>query len=254
MHDSPLSWPQFWLLATVIIGVDIVVTLLVLFGVRRTLLNLGKPPTAVRNIVSVFGFVLFGWFAIALSLAWQGVFRTALNQPVPYIAFAIGIPILVGAFLIRGWKQVREIAAAVPQTWLVALQFSRVVGGTFLILYAMGQLPGIFALPAGAGDVLVGLTALLVAAGYGRNRRDQLVRLWNWFGMGDLVVAIAVGFLSAPTRFQILALDAPNFLIGSFPLAMIPAFAVPLFIVLHLVSLSKLRPAHQTLARAMASV
>jgi hypothetical protein len=253
MHYPALPPTKFWLLATVIIGVDFAVTLLLLFGVRRTLLNLEKTRTSVRNVVSIFGVVLFGWFATALFLTWNGVFRATPNQSLPYIALAIGIPILVGALLIRGSKEVREIVAAVPQAWLVAIQFSRVVGGTFLIVYSTGQLPGIFALPAGVGDILVGLTALLVAVRCAREPSDQFVRLWNWFGIGDLVVAIAAGFLSAPSRFQIFALDAPNFLIGSFPLAMIPAYAVPLFIVLHMASLSKVRNPHRTVAKEMAS-
>jgi hypothetical protein len=95
-----------------------------------------------------------------------------------------------------GSKQVREIIAAVAQSQLVAFQFYRVLGVTFLVLYAAGQLPGIFALPAGWGDVMVGLTALMVGARAARSENDQLVTLWNWLGISDLVIAVATGFLS----------------------------------------------------------
>lgn len=93
----------------------------------------------------------------------------------------------------------------------------------------------------------MGVTALLVGAAYARNhpKRDQLVTLWNWFGISDLVVAVTTGFLSAPSHLQIFSLDAPNFLIGSFPLVMVPIYAVPLSVVLHLASLSKIRIAHR---------
>ena len=50
-----------------------------------------------------------------------------------------------------------------------------------------------------------------------------------------------LGFLSSPTRFQLLALDAPNRLVGAYPLVMIPAFAVPLALILHGLSLWQLR-------------
>jgi hypothetical protein len=173
---------------------------------------------------------------------------------VPSIALAIGIPILVGALFIRGSKQVREIIGAVAQSQLVAFQFYRVLGVTFLVLYAAGQLPGIFALPAGCGDVMVGLTALLVGTRAARNKDDQLVTLWNSLGISDLVIAVATGFLSAPSRFQIFSLDAPNVLIGSFPLVMIPIFAVPLSIVLHLASLSKISAAHRSVLKQAVSV
>ena len=254
MHTTPLAAPEFWLLSAEIIGVDVILTLILLLGVRRALIDTGKSMADVLPIVSTLGFVLFGWFAIALLLAWRGVFRTALDQPVPYIAFAIGIPILVGTFLIRRSPTIREIVAAVPQSWLVAVQFFRVVGGTFLILHGAGQLPGIFALPAGYGDVFVGLTALLVGVRCARNQSDRLVTLWNWIGIADLIVAVATGFLSSPSRLQIFSLDAPNVLIGSFPLALIPVYAVPLFILLHLASLTKVRDAHRADVKQMASV
>ena len=242
--------PQFWFLSAVIVGADIIIVLLLLLGVRRALLALGNTKVDNVRIVSTLGFVLFGWLALALFLAGQGVFRSALNQPVPYIALAIGIPILVGALFIR-LKPVREIITSVPQSQLVAFQFYRVIGATFLLLHAVGQLPGIFALPAGFGDVLVGLAALLIGTRCAGN--DQLVTLWNWFGISDLVVALATGFLSAPSRFQMFSLDAPDFLIGSFPLVMIPIFVVPLSIVLHLASLTKTSLTVRSATKQMAS-
>lgn len=255
MHTSLLAMLQFWFLSFAIVGADILITLVLLFGVQRALLAIGKPKADIRRIVSTLGFVLFGWLALTLFLAWQGLFHSALNQQVPYIALAIGTPILVGALLVRGSEQVREIIFAVPQSQLVAFQFYRVLGVIFLVLYAGRQLPGSFALPAGYGDLFVGLTALLVGAAYARNhpKRDQLVTLWNWFGISDLVVAMTTGFLSAPSRFQILSLDAPNFLIGSFPLVMVPIYAVPLSVVLHLASLSKIGIAHRPPVKQAAS-
>ncbi len=97
-----------------------------------------------------------------------------------------------------------------------------------------------------SGEVLalVGEHPLLVTGSFGKGRSvacDPFVALWNWLGVADLVVAMATGFFSASSRFQIFSLHAPDFLIGSFPLVMIPIYAVPLSIVLHLASLTKLR-------------
>jgi hypothetical protein len=253
MHTYPLIGSWFWFLSFVIVGADIIIAFVLLFGVDRALLGLGRTKADRVRIVSILGIVLFGWLVLALFLGWQGIFRSALNQQVPYIALAIGIPILVGALLIQGSKQVREIIEAVAQSQLVAFQFYRVLGVTFLVLYAAGQLPGIFALPAGWGDVMVGLTALMVGARAARSENDQLVTLWNWLGISDLVIAVATGFLSAPSRFQIFSLDAPNVLIGSFPLVMVPIFAVPLSIVLHLASLSKIWAAHRSVMKQAVS-
>jgi hypothetical protein len=47
------------------------------------------------------------------------------------------------------------------------------------------------------------------------------------------------GFLTSP--LQMLSFDAPNDLIGAFPLIMVPIFTVPLAVLLHIASLVKLR-------------
>ncbi len=98
-----------------------------------------------------------------------------------------------------------------------------------------------FALPAGIGDVLIGIAAPVLAytlaRGYAGSRGLAIV--WNIAGIGDLVVAVATGFMSSPGLYQRLAFDEPNTLISAYPLVMIPLFAVPLFILLHVISLRR---------------
>ncbi|MEQ1715407.1 MAG: hypothetical protein ABL907_05400, partial [Hyphomicrobium sp.] len=114
---------------------------------------------------------------------------------------------------------------------------------TFIGLWAVGRLPGAFALPAGIGDLLVGGLALV--AGWLALRRDDLgfaaVNAWNWFGAFDLVVAVSTGFLTSPGPYQLIALDRPNLLITSYPLSMVPLFAVPLSFILHAIVWMKLK-------------
>jgi hypothetical protein len=226
-----------------IVGVDIAITSILLFGVRRALMTAGHSSIQVRRTLITLGGLLFAWLALTLFLGASGLFQSAVSQPFPFISLAIVLPVLLGALWIRGSRQVQKIIEAVPQSWLVGIQFYRVVGVIFLLFYTAGQLPAVFALPAGVGDVLVGITALVVAFLTARHhsRSDQLIALWNCLGIADLVIAVATGFLSAPSRFQIFSLAAPNTLIGTFPLVMIPIYAVPLSVILHLASLSKLR-------------
>jgi hypothetical protein len=91
--------------------------------------------------------------------------------------------------------------------------------------------------------VIVGLLAPVVGIAYMRGVRWSTGLLWAWnlLGIADLVVAVTTGFLTSPSPLQLLALDRPNELISSFPLAMIPVFLVPLSLLLHLASLQKLR-------------
>jgi hypothetical protein len=126
---------------------------------------------------------------------------------------------------------------ALPPSWLVGLQVYRVLGGAFLVQLALGHLSPVFALPAGIGDVTVGVLALPVAfylARYEESGRAIAVG-WNMLGILDLVVAITLGFLASTGRLGI----APRPLV--YPLVMVPAFAVPLSLILHGVSLWQLK-------------
>jgi hypothetical protein len=130
----------------------------------------------------------------------------------------------------------------VPRQWVIAVQVYRVEGVIFLILYASNLLPGMFAVPAGAGDVAVGLLALAIGIDIsGRQQiRSRTVLLWNLFRIADLIVALATGFLTSPSTFQRFSFDHPNELISVFQLVLIPTFLVPLAIVLHIISLVQL--------------
>lgn len=232
----PAYLPPYVLAGTV----AIVVTLIV--GLNRAL-KLGQWPDPKRQeAVNIIAAVLVAWSLAALVSTWFGVYRAAPDR-VPTIPFAVLLPIAAGILLARRGGLIARIVEAVPQFWIAGVQLYRALGLMFVILYAQDRLPGAFALPAGVGDFIVGLLAPVVAIAYARRPREAAgwVRAWNLFGLADLVVAVAMGFLTSPSRFQTLALDAPNQLISVFPLAMIPTFLVPLSVLLHLASLKKLR-------------
>jgi hypothetical protein len=107
----------------------------------------------------------------------------------------------------------------------------------------MDKLPAAFAIPAGAGDVLVGLAAPSVALASLRKspNADKLLRRWNLFGLADLAVALTTGFLTSPSPIQLLARNHPNQLISQYPLVIVPVFMVPIAILLHLASLRRLK-------------
>ena len=65
--------------------------------------------------------------------------------------------------------------------------------------------------------------------------------VWCLFGIADLVVAVMMGGMTSPGRAHLFALEAPNLLISSYPLVMVPTFAVPLALMLHGLVLWRLR-------------
>ncbi|MBS0294738.1 MAG: hypothetical protein JSR45_00410 [Proteobacteria bacterium] len=188
--------------------------------------------------------VLIGWFAAAFALAWSGAFTGPRDQ-LPTIQYGVLAPILVGLLAAAVIAPLRRLLASIPISALIAVQFYRSLGVVFLILLALHRLPALFALPAGIGDVAVGLSAPFVALAYARNpeRSAALARRWNFFGLLDLAVALGTGVMTSPSPLQLFAFDAPNTLIGAFPLVLIPVFLVPLSILIHFTALAKLRRA-----------
>ena len=186
------------------------------------------------------------WLAIVWQLAITGVFR-ARPAGVPTLPFAIFIPVLVGLVLLPRSQRVATLLNVTPPSWLIGVQVYRIFGGTFLAAWADGKVPSAFALPAGIGDVLVGLLALPVAyyLQCGARGGRTAAFAWNLLGLTDFAVAVSMGFLTGPGRFQMFALDQPNVLTSAYPTAMIPAFGVPTSIILHGLSLWQLRRTRQ---------
>lgn len=228
-------------LAFSIIAACLATVAALIIGVDQALMRTNWSANRRRQTVFTVAAVSAGWFAVSVALASLGAYRGAPGRP-PTIEFGIVVPILVGCLMIWRWPAVVRLMDALPPAWVIAVQFYRVEGATFLILYASKQLPGIFALPAGIGDVGVGLAALAIGinAFAGRPPRWRTALQWNLFGIADLIIALGTGFLSSPSPFQIFALDRPNELISVFPLVLIPTFLVPLAIILHIVSFIQL--------------
>jgi len=182
------------------------------------------------------------WLAVIWSVAVNGVFRPGNNTP-PLVPLAIFLPVIVGAPILLRSKRIGEVLDAMPASWLVGLQVYRVLGGIFLVGWARGVIPGIFALPAGIGDVTTGLLALPVAyllvSRNGDGVRPAIA--WNIFGLLDFTIAIGIGLATAPGPLQVIVPSIPNTGVGLYPAVLIPAFAVPSSILLHVLSLRQLR-------------
>jgi hypothetical protein len=215
-----------------------------LYGLNRALVRAAWPAGERTAGLTTTAALLIGWFAASLALAWYGAYDGAPDG-LPTIPFGIFVPIVIGALLIWRSPTVARIIDAVPQHWLIGMHVTRVLGASFLVLFAAGLMPGLFAVPAGLGDLAVVALAPVVAYASVRDPQGSAgaVTRWNLLGLGDFLVAIATGFATGPSPFQAAAFDNPNTLIGAFPLVLIPVFLVPLWCMLHIASLAKLRRA-----------
>lgn len=213
-----------------------------LLGLCRSLKQTTWASQDKRRTLIVAAAVLIGWFILSSTLGVLKVYEAVADR-IPTIQYGILLPILLGGVVIARSSAVGGVLDAVPLQWLTGVQLYRALGGIFLVLYGAGQLPGLFAWPAGLGDVLVGVLAPVVALAYARGpgNNGDLVTAWNIFGLLDLMVAVGCGFATSPSPVQLAAFDRPNELITAFPLVLIPTYLVPVSVLLHLVSLAKLR-------------
>jgi uncharacterized membrane protein (DUF485 family) len=123
------------------------------------------------------------------------------------------------------------------QKWLIGLQLFRAIGGVFLIEMVRGNIPGIFAYPAGLGDLTVAFVAAAVLIKYWNARRipGAAVTLVIVLGVADFLSAFFFAFGSSQTPFQLFFPEVPNQLIV-FPTGLIPLFLVPYAIFFHTLS------------------
>ena len=226
--------------AFILVAIHVLILLGLWLGLSRT--DLSQPARVGVWLAIAIPFTV--WLGTVWALAVNGVFsRAAGALRVPPLPVAIFVPVLVGLLLLMRSTRVGVILDATPPSWLIGIQAYRVFGGIFLVNWAKGLMPGAFALPAGTGDVLVGLLALPVA--FYVSRRGPAGRAagiaWNLLGLADFAVAIAMGAMSSPGPLQAVSFAQPNRLLGTYPSVMIPAFAVPSSIILHVLSLWQLR-------------
>ena len=196
-----------------------------------------------KEVRTVVGAVLLLWLVLVLILGADDAFSRGPGAvPLPILAGVL-TPILV--FLLALWTvgPFRDFVMSIDLPVMAGIQAWRFAGLGFIALYAYGVLPGLFAWPAGLGDMTIGVTAPLVI--YALRRRPAfatsgLFWIWNLFGMLDLVDAVTLGALSAVLGIGISS-EITTFPMGKMPLVLIPVFLVPLFLMLHIVSLLQAR-------------
>src|SRR5262245_47544513 len=187
--------------------------------------------------------VLASWFVLVLVLGASGAFiRAPGTPPIPILIGAtLGLVVFIAAYL--GWRAFREAILNADVALLAALQAWRAGGLGFLALSANGVLPSSFTWPAGWGDIAIGVTAPWVALALVRRPNfagSRLFVIWNVLGILDLVVAVTMGALSSGL-VPSLSGDVTTGPVSHFPLVLVPAYLVPLFVMFHLTALLQAR-------------
>ena len=181
--------------------------------------------------------LIFVWFLFSLTASALHVFATEPNQPPLPLGLSVLIPIGIFAIWSVTSQPFRQFLLSLDPRVLTIVQAWRIAGFVFLVLYAYKILPGQFALPAGWGDIAIGATAPLVALKLANPLHRKSFIFWQLLGIADLVNAVGMGVAARFINPHGIATSAMTVL----PMSLIPTFAVPLFLILHFISIAQAR-------------
>ena len=183
------------------------------------------------------------WLLLVVSLGAAGAFVGPPGTPPLPIAIGVAAPLALFFAWLRLSQSFREFVLSLDLRLIAGMQAWRWAGLGFLSLYAHNVLPAVFALPAGLGDMAIGVTAPWIILALLRQPRfaasGTFIR-WNVLGILDLLIAVSIGAVSA-----LFTTGAPGEIstapMATLPLLLIPAFLVPLFLMMHAAALMQSR-------------
>jgi hypothetical protein len=202
-----------------------------------------SQPSWLSGIGLSVTLVLTAWFLLVVSLGSVGAFVASPGTPPIGFAIGVGAPLLLFFAWLRLSKSFRDFVLSLDLRLIAGIQAWRWAGLGFLSLYAYNVLPGIFALPAGLGDMAIGFTAPWIILRLVRQpdfaTSPAFIR-WNVLGILDQVVALTIGTLTAALSTGA-AGEITTAPMATLPLLLIPAFLVPVFLMLHTTALMQSR-------------
>jgi hypothetical protein len=203
----------------------------------RGALAVGVGRRAATAVTATTAAVLGSWIVVSGLLARAGVYSPDPGDGVPWFLVAVTATLITLLLATRIPLVSRILADPGTPARLALPHTLRVVGVLFLIVMAQGDLPAAFALPAGLGDIAIGVAAPFVARRLARGTSRAWAVRFNVLGILDLVVAGIIGFL----LLELVEVTLSTAPLTMLPLALVPTTAVPLAVALHIVSLRRLR-------------
>jgi hypothetical protein len=176
------------------------------------------------------------WFVVVVILAATRALYYEHGLGTPGLGLAVALPIAVLCATVARVQSLRESFHRVPLWLLVGVHMVRVLGISFVVLYAAHRLPAPFAPVAGWGDIFVGATAAPVAwLAYRQiTSARAIVWIWNLIGIADLIAAVGLGVTSSPGPARLIFTEPSSAIMTTWPWLLIPGFLVPLLFVIHI--------------------
>jgi hypothetical protein len=232
MYDPPA---YIWAITIAgVTAVPLVTSAAIHHGARRA--GLGRRSAALIAVTAAV--ILGAWFTASGVIAGHGGYRTRLGHGVPWLPVAVAGVVVTLLALARIPVVARTLSAPGMTSRLIHPHSFRVAGVVFPVLMALGHLPWLFAIPAGFGDIAIGIAAPRIARGLADGTGRRAAMRFNALGIADLVVAMTLG---AVIGYRLISVGPSGAPISQLPLALIPSAEVPLLLALHITSISALR-------------
>jgi hypothetical protein len=179
---------------------------------------------------------LSGWFVLVVILGATRALYYEHGLGTPGLGMAVALPIVILCLTVARVNSLRENFHRVSLWLLVGVHTVRLLGISFIILYAAGRLPAPFAPVAGWGDIFIGATAPVVAWLVYRQSANARPILWIWniIGIADLIAAVGLGATSSPGPARLIFAEPSSAIMTTLPWLLIPGFLVPILLTVHI--------------------
>jgi hypothetical protein len=191
--------------------------------------------------------LLAAWLVFAVFSSALHLYENAPNTPPIALGLAVVTPVVLFLIWFASSPGFRQFILSLSPSALTLVQSIRVAGIVFLALGTYKILPAYFALSAGWGDIIIGATAPFAALWLANPSHRRGFIFWQLLGIADLVNALTLGTLSAFIDPHGIS-TAP---MAVLPMSYITTFAVPVFLMLHIICIAQARRWPATVSAAI---
>jgi hypothetical protein len=172
-------------------------------------------------------------------LLWRYVYRSRHGRPDNSPSIVNLVAWVLPSFL-AAVSHKKLVPKLMNQRLILAFQLIRSIGSLFLWEAALGNLPWVFALPAGLGGILTGVIPIFILVIYRkRNIPKDLIIIEIVIGMKDFLSAFFFGFTSSDGPFKLFATTSTS-QVTRFPVGVVPSVIVPIATLFHTLAIINL--------------
>jgi hypothetical protein len=222
-------------IAMVVLAMGMVLLLGV--GAARSARLGGRDATSSKRLGVTVVLALCLWLLVTGLLASSGVLAVWTSRPPRWPL--LPLTALVATVAYNRTALAKALVASTPRAWPIAAQTFRVaVELAIFALHEAGRAPRQITFEGRNFDILVGLTAPLIAWLVARRRISPTsVALWNVLGLAILANTMGTVATSTPGPLHLDWAGAPFTAVASWPVVWLPALLAPLAVFLHVLSL-----------------